>query len=136
MKFERDKMDFELQMKAKEVKNASSEISEDEEGEDNKEGSVASGHTRQRIGAKGPNIPCFDERSDDMDSFLYRFEVYADSQRWSKGQWAVYLSALSKGKASEVYSRILVKDAEDYAILKDALLKRFNLTEEGFKQKF
>ena len=72
MKFEGDKMDFELQMKATEVKKASSEISEDEEGEDNKEGSVASGHTRQRIGAKGPKMPCFDERSDDMDSFLHR----------------------------------------------------------------
>ena len=79
-------MDFELQMKATEVKKASSEISEDEEGENNKEGSVASGHTRQRIGAKGPKMPCFDEKSDDMDSFLHRFEVHADSQRWSKGQ--------------------------------------------------
>ena len=41
-----------------------------------------------------------------------------------------------KGKALEVYSRLPVKDAQDYEILKDALLKRFNLTEEGFKQKF
>ena len=54
MKFERDKMDFQLQTKPTEVKKASSVKSEDEEGEDNKEGSVASGHTRQRIGAKGP----------------------------------------------------------------------------------
>jgi len=53
MKSERDKMDFELQMKATEVKKARSEIREDEEGEDNKEGSVASSHTRQRIGVKG-----------------------------------------------------------------------------------
>jgi len=29
-----------------------------------------------------------------------------------------------------------VEDAQDYEILKDALLKRFDLTEEGFKQKF
>jgi len=136
MKFERDKMDFELQMKATEVKKASSVKSEDKESEHNKEGSVASGHTRQRIGAKGPKMPCFDERSDDMDSFLYTFEVYADSQRWSKEQWAVYLSARLKGKALEVYARLLVKDAQDYEILKDALLNRFNLTEEGFKQKF
>ena len=77
MKFERDKMHFELQMKATEVKKASSVNSEEEEGEDNKEGSVASGHTRQRIGAKGPKMPCFDERSDDMDSFLHRSRVCA-----------------------------------------------------------
>jgi len=97
---------------------------------------VASDHTCQRIGAKGPKMPCFDERSDDMDSFLHRFEVYADSQRWSKEQWAVYLSALLKRKALEVYSRLPVKDAQDYEVLKDALLKRFNLTDEGFRQKF
>jgi len=113
-------MDFELQMKATEVKKASSEISEDEEGENNKEGSVASGHTRQRIGAKGPKMPCFDEKSDDMDSFLHRFEVHADSQRWSKGHWAVYLSALLKGNALKVYSMSPVQDAQDYEILKDA----------------
>jgi len=27
-------------------------------------------------------MPCFDERVDDMDAFLHRFEVYADSQGW------------------------------------------------------
>ena len=56
------------------------------------------------------------------------------SQGWSKGQWALYLSALLKGKALEVYSRLPVKDAHDYEILKDALLKRFNLTEEGLSR--
>ena len=59
MRFERDKMYFELQMKATEVKKAGSVKSEDEEGEDNKEGSVASGHTRQRIGAKMTEDPKF-----------------------------------------------------------------------------
>ena len=53
-----------------------------------------------------------------------------------KGQWAVYLSALLKGTALDVYSSLPVKDAQEYETLKDALLKRFNLTEEGFKQKF
>jgi len=81
-------------------------------------------------------MPCFDEKSDDMNSFLHRFEVHADSQGWSKGQWAVYLSALLKGKALDVYFRLPADDAQDYEILKHALLKRFNLTEEGFKQKF
>ena len=47
----------------------------------------------------------------------------------------MYLSALLKGKALEVYSRLPVKDAQDYEILKDALQKRLNLAEEGFKQK-
>jgi len=53
-----------------------------------------------------------------------------------KSQWAIYLSAILKGRASDVYSRLPVKDAQEYESLKDALLKRFNLTEEGFKQNF
>ena len=71
-----------------------------------------------------------------MYAFLHRFEVYADSQRWKKRQWAVYLSALLRGKALHVYYRLPVKDAQDYETLKDALLKGFNLTEESFKQRF
>jgi len=46
------------------------------------------------------------------------------------------LSARLKGKALDVYSRLAVKEAQDYGSLKDALLKRFNLTGEGFMQKF
>ena len=85
---------------------------------------------------KGPKMPCFEQSKDNMDAFLHRFEIYAETQCWRRDQWAVYLSALLKGKALEVYSRLPVKDAQDYEVLKDALLKRFNLTEESFKQKF
>jgi len=72
-------MDFDLKTKAAAVTN--SETGEDETGEEqDKEGSVASSHTHQRTGVKGPKMSCFDERSDDMDSVVHRFEVYADSQ--------------------------------------------------------
>jgi len=46
------------------------------------------------------------------------------------------LSALLKGKALEVYSRLPVEEAHDYDKLKLALLKRFQLTEERFKKRF
>ena len=54
---------------------------------------------KERNSSKGPKMPCFDKRVDNMDAFLHRFEVYVDSQGWKKGQWAVYLSALLKGEA-------------------------------------
>ena len=47
-----------------------------------------------------------------------------------------YLSALLKGRALEVYDRMAVSDAADYAKLKDALLKNFDMTERGFRKKF
>jgi len=98
---------------------------------------VVTGHnsgTRKIV--KGPKMPCFEETKNDMDAYLHRFEVYAQSQDWKNDQWAVYLSALLKGRALEVYSRLPVREAQNYDVLKEALLKRFNLTEDGFKQKF
>ncbi len=71
-----------------------------------------------------------------MDSYLARFERYAEVQRWPKTQWAVHLSALLKGKALDVYSRLSLEDALCFDTLKTALLKRFELTEEGFRRKF
>lgn len=71
------------------------------------------GITGVRRIVKGPKMPCFEESNDDMDSFLHRFEIYADSQGWKKEQWAVYLSALLKGRALEIYSRLPVRDAQN-----------------------
>jgi len=49
---------------------------------------------------------------------------------------AQYLSALLKGKALDVYGRLPADKAKDCALVKDALLKHFHLTEEGFKKSF
>ncbi len=87
-------------------------------------------------GSRGPRIPAFDEAKDDLDSYLFRFERYATIQKWKKIDWAIYLSALLKGKALEVYSRLPIGEAHDYDKLKLALLKRFQLTEDGFKDRF
>ena len=46
------------------------------------------------------------------------------------------LSALLRGKALEVYSRLSREAAGNYEALKEALLRRFQLTQEGFRQKF
>ena len=85
---------------------------------------------------KGPKLPWFDEDKDNMDSYLSRFERYAEAQGWKNDQWSLHLSALLKGKALDVYSRLPAEDALDYIKLKSALLQRFELTEEGFRKRF
>ena len=50
--------------------------------------------------------------------------------------WAAYLSALLKGHALDLYDRLSTKDAADYDKLKDALLKKFDMTKRGFRKKF
>jgi hypothetical protein len=95
----------------------------------------ASGLASQSI-AKLPRLPPFDDSKDCIDSYLQRFERFAHNAKWKEPQWAINLSALLQGKALEVYSRLPVSDALNYNYLKQALLKRFQLTEEGFHTKF
>jgi hypothetical protein len=83
-----------------------------------------------------PKIPAFDEGKDEMDSFIRRFERYAEAQHWPPGNWATNLSALLKGKALDVYALMPAEQALDYEALKNALLRRYDLTEDGFKRKF
>ena len=85
---------------------------------------------------KFPKIPPFEDGKDDMDSYLRRFERYADAQKWSKTTWATHLSALLKGRALDVYALLPSEHALDYDFLKMALLRRYDLTEDGFKRKF
>ena len=71
-----------------------------------------------------------------MDSYLLRFERYATAQKWEKEDWATSLSALFKGKALDVYALMPVEEALNYDMLKAALPKRYELTEEGFKRRY
>ena len=91
---------------------------------------------RETIKAKSPNIPAFNEGKDEMDSYLLRFERYATVQKWEPDTWATGLSVLLHGKALDVYALMSKVDALNYDKLKVALLKRYELTEEGFRRKY
>ena len=85
---------------------------------------------------KGPKLPPFEEGKDDMDAYLHSFERFSKSLGWPQKDWAVRLSSLLKGKALETYTRLSNTEANDFEKVKQALLKRFELTQEGFRQKF
>ena len=85
--------------------------------------------------AKGPKLTPYDDR-DDIDSYIVRFEKYANAEQWGKDSWAVYLSALLRGRALDVYARLPITEANNYDKLKQALLKRFEKTEEGYRRQF
>lgn len=80
--------------------------------------------------------PAFDEGKDEMDSYLRRFEKYADSQKWTKTCLTTNSIAPLKERSLDVYALISSEDALDCDKLKIALLKRFDLTEDGLKRKF
>ena len=88
------------------------------------------------LASSKPKLPYFDEKADDIESYLFRFEVHAKALGWEITEWPVALAALLKGKALTFYRELPVQKASDYNELRDHLFKRFHCTEEGFRQKF
>ena len=88
------------------------------------------------LSTKAPQLPLFDDNRDKMDVYLERFERFAAIQKWKQESWAVVLSALLSGQALEAYARLSAEEATDYTKVKMALLKQYNLTEEGFRRRF
>ena len=86
--------------------------------------------------AKAPKLPSFVDGKDDLDAYLQRFERFAETAKWNKNGWASKLSALLSGRALEVYSRLSEEAAKDYDKVKIALMKRYDLTEDGYRRKF
>ena len=85
--------------------------------------------------AKSPKLPSFIDEKDEHDSYLLRFECYAENASW-EDTWAIKLSALLTGRAMDVYTRMSDADASDYDKLKKALLTRYNYTEDGYRKRF
>ena len=86
--------------------------------------------------AKAPKLPSFVDGKDDLDAYLQRFERFAVTAKWEKTGWASKLSALLSGRALEVYSWLSEEAAQDYDRVKIALMKRYDLTEDGYRRKF
>ena len=91
-----------------------------------------------RLGSKPsiPPLPVFQEGKDDIDCYLSRFERHASCVGWDRSDWALAISALLSGKALEIISRLTTQQASDYDEVKAALLRGFDLTEEGYRLKF
>ena len=85
-----------------------------------------------------PKLPAFREKTDDIDSYLFRFETHATALKWDRTHWVTYLSALLEGTALTLFHSL--SDTEDgtvtYEQLKSALLKKFQCTPEGFRKRF
>ena len=86
--------------------------------------------------AQMPTLPVFDDKHDDIDAYIDRFERFATVHKWTKTDWAIILSSLLSGKSLEAYTRLSDSEALDYDKVKAALRKRYNLTEEGYRLKF
>ena len=64
------------------------------------------------------------------------FENLAKSLKWPKESWTLLLQSSLIGKAREIYSVLSIKEICQYAIVKAAVLKIYELVPEAYRQKF
>ena len=68
--------------------------------------------------------------------YIECFDRLAVGQKWPEDTWTVNLSALLREKALDVYSRLSIENSLNYDKIKNALVKRYRLTEEGYRVKY
>ena len=81
-------------------------------------------------------LPQFEEGRDQIDAFLERFERFVEGMHLPKAVWSLHLATVLTGKGLEAYSGLSAADASNYDTLKDTLLRRYDLNEEGYRKKF
>ncbi|CAI5687993.1 unnamed protein product [Oreochromis niloticus] len=79
-------------------------------------------------------VPTF--RETEVDSYFNAFERIATSLEWPKEMWAVLLQCKLMGKAQEVVSSLSIENSMKYDVLKESILRAYELVPEAYRQKF
>ena len=88
-----------------------------------------------RNNSTAPKLPSFVEGKNLIDNFIQRFERYARANLWREENWAISQGAVLTCKALEAFTRVSEEEAMNCQEIKNALLRRYNLTEEGYHEK-
>lgn len=85
--------------------------------------------------SKEPKLQKLTE-SDDIEHFLITFERMAVACGWPKTDWGFHLIPLLTGKARSAYVYMDVDDSLDYDKVKCAILKKYDINPETYRQAF
>ncbi|XP_075442406.1 uncharacterized protein LOC142487280 [Ascaphus truei] len=75
-------------------------------------------------------------QNEDPEAFLLTCERVAEAQGWATDRWATALAPLLIGEAQASYQGLPADQAMDYRQVKAAILDRFGLTPETYRQQF
>jgi transposase InsO family protein len=135
LEIERDKVirlrELELQSRQQTV-----ELAPNDDGGDGNNRTTNDMRHRLENSGKDLRLPVYDPDVDSLDTYLLRFERMCVAYNVSADLWAINLSRFLKGEALQVYERIDITKAKDYDYLKEQLLLRYKLTEDGYRKKF
>ena len=74
--------------------------------------------------------------ADDVEAYLTMFERMMVVYEVDRTRWAFKLAPQLTGKAQQAYAALSADEAGDYDRLKMAILKRYNINEETYRQRF
>ena len=80
-------------------------------------------------------LPYFDD-NDEIEQYLMTFERTAKMYEVPENHWGGKLGSLLKGQARDVYTQMTDGEALDYKTLREALLRKFHLNAEQYRQRF
>ncbi|KAL5489194.1 hypothetical protein EMCRGX_G018260 [Ephydatia muelleri] len=73
---------------------------------------------------------------DDIESYLVTFERVMRAYEVKENRWAVKLAPQLTGKAQQAYAAMRAEDAGTYQLLKEAILRRYDISDETYRQRF
>ena len=79
-------------------------------------------------------VPLFQEK--EVDKYFLHFEKVAENLNWPKEHWTLLLQSVLIGKAREIYIQLGVEQSRHYEIVKELILKGYELVPEAYRQKF
>ena len=96
------------------------------------QGDTEGGRSQSILG----KLPKFDDNSDNLDSYIRRFETIARSANVPETQWGTQLLVLIGGKGLDACQSLSETEMKDYKTLKLTLLEYYQLTENAYRLKF
>eukprot|EP00731_Ephydatia_muelleri_P001970 Em0001g1970a len=73
---------------------------------------------------------------DDIESYLTTFEQIMRAYEVKDERWAVKIAPQLTGKAQQAYAAMKAEDAGNYQLVKEAILRRYDISEQTYRQRF
>ena len=73
---------------------------------------------------------------DDIESYLTTFERIMAANEVGRDRWSFHLAPNLTGKAQQAYTALPPEDAKTYETVKEAILRRYDIHEETYRQRF
>ena len=91
--------------------------------------------TRRRTGTEFLELTKLGE-GDDTEEYLIMFERIIEAHEVKRERWLFQLAPLPTRKAQQPYTTLPPDEAKSYDAVKRAILRRFNINEETYKQRY